>query len=247
MALKSLRVSKERVLTISLIVVAYLLVATYLTLDYPFPRPTGNIDVQYTSPIPQATNFTVYRESYTSTNSAVILNLTPYTRNRWHRLPRFEYDFAIFNITLEPKNQASEATFFLDIADENPEITQMIENRTTLSIQTNFTAAKNASDNWIIEIYTHISPLDDFICHSLIVWADSSVPLCPVTIDLRSTSGQSFFENPYMSEMTHTYPSLYISRDNLSSSNHRVYPRSVNHSFYLRPGSLNGTCKWGHS
>jgi hypothetical protein len=246
LGLKSIRVSKERTLTLSIIVVAFLLVSANQVLNYPTSTPTGEYEVSYTTPIPQATNFTIQRESHTSTNSAVILNFTPFSGNEWLQIPRFDYDLVVFNVTLEPKNKRHDATYrvyFFD-SDGDIEIARYITNRTTLSVQTDLSTAKSDSDRWLLEVTVDISPREDFIFHSLIVWANSSVPLCPVSINLQSTSGQDLFENKFMYDLVHP-PFVLASRNNLSSSRYRFYPQSVIDTLFLRPGSLNGSCTWG--
>jgi hypothetical protein len=241
------RFSKERILNVSILVVGYLLISTYQVLSDPSLGLGGEISFQYTTPIPQQTNFTVTRESFPSTNSAVILNLTPYTKNIGYYLPRLDYDTVVFNLTLEPMSSESEATFSIYIPRHSESIrtTQIISNVTTLTLQSDYLAARNSSDYWLTEVYMSVSPLEEFLCHSLIVWANSSAPLCPVSLDIKTTDGRSLFENAMMDEMMSTSPQLEISRNNLSSSTRRFWPYSVNHTFYLRPGSLNGSCYWG--
>ncbi|MFW9807130.1 MAG: hypothetical protein ACFFFK_10420 [Candidatus Thorarchaeota archaeon] len=246
LVLNGITVSRTRLLTLSIIAVAYLLISTYQVLDYPFPAPAGQYEVSYTSTIPQSTNFTIQRESHVSTNSAVILNYTPFSGYEWLQIPRFDYDLVVFNVTLEPKNQQNDANYnvYFFASDGDIEITQQITSKTTLSVQTDLSAAKSGSDRWLLEVTVDISPREDFIFHSLIVWANSSVPLCPVSINLQSTSGQNLFENKYMQDMRHK-SFLLASTNNLSSSHYRYYSQSVIDTLYLRPGSLNGTCSWG--
>ncbi|MFW9834113.1 MAG: hypothetical protein ACFFEK_08975 [Candidatus Thorarchaeota archaeon] len=245
MGLKSIRFSKERTLTLSIIVVAFLLISANQVLDYPLPTPAGEYEVHYTTPIPQSTNFTIQRESHASPNSAVILNYTPFSGREWLQIPRFDYDLVVFNVTLEPKNQRTDATYkvYFFASGGDIEITRYITNRTTLSVQSDLSTAKSDDNWWLLEVTVDISPQEDFIFHSLIVWANSSVPLCPVSINLQSTSGQNLFENKYMHDMRRT-PFLFASRNNLSSSHYRFYSQSVIDTLFLRPGSLNGSCTW---
>lgn len=245
MGLKSIRISKERTLTLSIILVAFLLVSAIQVLSYPMPTPAGEYMVHYTTPIPQSTNFTIQRESHTSTNSAIILNYTSFSGYEWLQIPRFDYDLVAFNLTLEPKNQRKDATYRVNFFDSDGdiEITRYIFNRTTLSVQTDLSEAKSGTDRWLLEVIVDISPREDFIFHSLIVWANSSVPLCPVSINLQSTSGQSFYGNKYMHDIRRA-PFLYASRNNLSSSHYSFYFQSAIDTLFLRPGSLNGSCTW---
>ena len=243
--LKGISVSRTRILTLSIIAVAYLLISTYQILDYPTTFLTGNYEANYTSPIPQETNSTVQYESFNSSNSAVIYNVTDFSGNGYYQIPRFDYDLVIFNLTLEPKDGSTEATYRVGISGEVSELTELITSITTMKIQSTLSTAKASSDYWLTDVSVYVSPFDAFIYHSLVIWANSSISLCPVSINLKTTWGSNYFDNEHVHDMRYTTPFLATSLNNRSDSTYHFYPRFANHTLYLRRGSLNGSCEWG--
>lgn len=179
-------------------------------------------------------------------NNAVILNLTPFDGYHYFNLPRFDYDLIFLNVTLESTTEGKEVDFGLHLSGENIETTQFVSELTTMTLQTDLAFTKNSSDRWLVDSVVYVTPRDNLICHSLIVSVSSSVPLCPVSFDLKSTEGLSLYDNKWMSEMMWVTPALYVSRDNWSESTTLFYPRSVNDTLLLRTGSLNGTCGWSY-
>ena len=107
--------NKERVLTLSILVVGFLLLSTYQIHSYPMPITAGDLTITQTTPIPQSINSTVHREPYPSARSAVILNYTPFSGSGSFQFPRFDYDFIVFNLTLEAKNEEAECRIFANI------------------------------------------------------------------------------------------------------------------------------------
>ncbi|MDH4215073.1 MAG: hypothetical protein OEV85_14245, partial [Candidatus Thorarchaeota archaeon] len=244
----ALRISDTQAITLSILLVSYLLVTTNQFAIDPQFRPQGDMDIQFTTPIDQNMTYSIETISTTSLNSYVVLNTSQISSRGYFpyfQLPRFEYDRMVLNVSLEPRNNPVLATFSVYCDGHGSSIAGTILKLNTLSIELNMTEIKEESNRWLIDISSEISPAADFLVHSLVVWVYSTVPLTPVSIDLQATDGQHLFETPMFGNMGSS-PYLYAFLNNNTSNIDSLYLKTANHTLYLRPGSLNGTAKYFH-
>ncbi|MFW9956574.1 MAG: hypothetical protein ACFFCT_00765 [Candidatus Odinarchaeota archaeon] len=244
----AIRISGTRAITLSILLVSYLLVTTNQFAIDPQFRPQGDMDIQFTTPIDQNMTYSIETISTTSLNSYVVLN-TSQISSRGHfpyfQLPRFEYDRMVFNVSLEPRNNPVLATFSVYCDGHGSSTAGTILKLSTLSLELNMAEIKEESNRWLIDISSEVRPAADFFVHSLVVWVYSTVPLTPVSIDLQATDGQNLFETPMFGNMGSS-PYLYAFLNNNTSNIDSLYLKTANHTLYLRPGSLNGTAKYFH-
>jgi len=149
----------------------------------------------------------------------------------------------VFNVSLEPKSNATVATFRVYLDGHGVSVAGTILELHTLSIEINMSEIKEESNRWLIDISSEISPAADFLIHSLVVWVYSTVPLAPISIDLQATDGHHLFETPLFGDMG-CGPYLYAFLNNNVSTADSLYLKTANHTLYLKPGSFNGTAKY---
>lgn len=239
-------ITKARVITISILLIGYLLLsANQLSIDPTF-RPKGEMEIEYTTPIDQNLTYSVERKPAVSMNSHIVLNTSDidYHGNfPAFQLPRFDYDRIVFNVSLESTSSVTAVTFAISYSGVGVSLSEDVSELSVVSIELNVSEIKEQSAFWLVDLNARISPIDSLIIHNLIVWVYSSVPLVPVSIDLQTTNGQSLFESTMFRNLWHR-PNLRLYKDNNTSNIGNLYPREINHTFYVRPGMLNGTARW---
>ncbi len=240
-----LNITKERILTLSIISIGYLLISANQVFMNPPVTQSGLLTYEYTTPINQTANHTVIKESLTSTNWVLIQNFTHYKNYNYFQIPFHDYDLVVFNLTLEPISGEKEVQFRIFLGGGDPEIFQTISNRTTLTLETDLANVKSErAGYWVLDVVPSVSPIEEFTIHCLEVWAYSSIPLCPVTVDIRSTDNASLFDNILLEKLAYFRPVLVLSLENTSYTIGKLYPHTANYSYYLRPTRLVGYVEW---
>ncbi len=238
--------SKVRIVTISILLVAYFLVSANEVDNSVFGQQ-GEMDIQYTTPISQNMTYSIERAPLISVNSHIVLNrsyVDPYGHFHYFQLPRFDYNRIVFNVSLEPRVATTAVTFSVYCDGRGVSVAENLSESRTLSIELNMTWIKELSARWLVDLSPSIRPIDDVIVHGLVVWVFSTVPLVPVAIDMQTTDGQSLFDSVLLGSISSYPPSLRLYKDNNTSSAADLYPRFVNHTLYLRPGNLTGSARW---
>lgn len=239
------QLSKTRVVSISILIMALLLVSATLALKSPILGKSGEMSVEESSPINQSTTCAINRIPFQSVNSVIVMNTSKLdaTGRISGTLPRFDYDRLVFNVTVTPKRGLT-AVMFVVYSDIGARQTVWsINQTTTIPLELNVFELKMESNNWLFSFTAEVQPIEDVIIQELIVWAYSDVPLVPVTFDLQTTDGSSIFASPFSREISDGSPYLYLSENNDTRNSDSLWPRIPNLTLYLRPGSLNGSAQ----
>jgi hypothetical protein len=243
-----LSISKVRLVSISVLLIAFLLATVNQLFIDPAIRPRGEMEIEYTTPIDQNITYVVDRKPYPAINSLVVLN----TSETWYDgsmngyLPRFDYDLIVFNLTVNPKNSSIDATFklWIDHGAIFKQTTKSISETTTMMLELDVPHLMEVSDQWLFRFSASALPAQDVVIENLVVWVDSTVPLVPVSLDLQATDGRSLYDCPMFIQIDREIPYLDVSKDNSRLNSLTLWPNKKNVTFYLRPGGLNGTAKW---
>ncbi len=180
-------------------------------------------------------------------NSHIVVNTSfvdPNGQFAHIQLPRFDYDRIVFNVSLKSTSSISTVTFAVYHDGVGVSVHENVSDLSVFSIELNVSEIKEQSTDWLVDMSSRISPIDNLIIHNLIVWVYSSVPLVPVSIDLQTTNGQSLLANTILRNYAWGRPNLRLVIIGNASTAVTFYPRITNHTLYLRPGILSGTARW---
>ena len=212
-------------------------------------EPTGTIEIDYGSEIPQEINQTVIKNTLASpVLEGIILNVTPFNGQYYFKCPLDNISRIQYNLTLRSTDSPSEVAYDVVINGHTRESIEVEVGLdwVTLSLEP---APEDIGreDYWVSGSSLYVRSDSNLEYGSLIVWAEFSAPRCPVSIDIRSTCGVSLFSNKYMQYMgSSSLPQLTLHKEGIPSSN-RLQPRQQNQTYFLYPGNYTGEIAWGYS
>ncbi|TFG09498.1 hypothetical protein EU538_04850 [Candidatus Thorarchaeota archaeon] len=239
------RISRERLLTALILIVAYvLLAASSVTAHRYFPR-SGNVQVTETNPIGLQFEHSVVKGTTEPAYEAVLFNGT--ASAAWSRfdVPIFDVDHIEVHAYYTPTQVPISVTLAVEFG---PRVDKSVSVDTWEEVHTSLNTSSQALRDVTRELFATcrvaVYPDESITDVRVHVRGYSSRPLYPVTIDVLSTNEVKVLDNYYLDYMGFRHPYLRLDRDGNETDYGYAQLRRQNQTFYLSAGNYSGFFQW---
>lgn len=188
--------------------------------------------------------------AYSSSNEAMVLNVSPQRLGAYSFfVPIYDYDTLRVNVTLGMTSGATNVTFNVRVRNSanSSRVEAVAGEFSTYSLMAPLDLVRSQTTGWLqvgtITLSTNVDAVS-VIVERIVVYATSQQPLCPVTIDIQSSDGDSLYENEYMNDLR-VQPLMHLGKTGSNHSAPVLTPIRSMDTIYVNPGQYNGTVYWG--
>jgi hypothetical protein len=241
--------SVERILNIVIIILIIGLITYSTSLPQNYTDETTTEANLGTAVTDTTASQNIEKLTYTSVDEAVVFNVTPWKFSRYtFYVPLFDYDTLTIKGTMEILSNAANITVSVVIgtSTNSTRVEVNAGELSSFSLKAPITDARSKTDNWIVQGRVSFSTptYSDLVSvQSITGVATSSGNLCPLTLDVQSSDGNSLYENEYMDDLK-VQPLIHIGRVGSNLSVPVISPMRAMNEIYVNPGNFSGTVYW---
>ena len=242
--------SVERILNIAIIVLIIGLFAFSTSLPQQYTDNTTTEANLGTVVTDTTASQHIEKLTYSSSTEAVVFNLTPWSYRTYNfYVPVYDYETLKIEGIMGISGASINVTVRIQIGSSANSTRVELNSGTfsTFSLNAPVSAARVNTNNWIVTgslTFSTSSYSDLIIFQSITGIATSNKSLCPVTLDVQSSDGESLYSNPFMDNLK-IQPLIHISKTDSNLSAPVITPMRSMNTIYVNPGEFNGTVYWG--